>query len=94
MNFAQKLPLQMMSKRAGTLCCVLVVFFPVVFYSPKFLEYRYQKFVHNFPMPINCSQYIEEQRELAEFNQKLQWVSSRHFFARSSTLTEFILGFH
>ena len=62
------------------MCCVLVVCFPVVFYSPKFLEYRYQKFVHNFPMAINCSGYIVEQRELAELSQKLKWV--RNFFSQ------------
>ena len=64
-----------MSKRCGTICCCMVIIFPIVFYIPKFMEYRYEKFVHNFPTPINCSQLVLEQREMLEFDEKFSWVS-------------------
>ena len=67
--------MQNMSKRCGTVWCVIVVLFPAVFYFPKFFEYRYQKFEHDFPIPINCSQFVLEQRELQEIDNAIQWVS-------------------
>ena len=66
---------QTMSKRCGTIWCVIVVIFPAVFYFPKFFEYRYQKFEHDFPIPINCSKFVLEQRELQELDNAIQWVS-------------------
>ena len=67
--------MQNMSKRCGTVWCLIVVLFPAVFYFPKFFEYRYQKFEHDFPIPINCSQFVLEQRELQEIDNAIQWVS-------------------
>ena len=64
-----------MSEKSVMAACVFVVIFPMLFYAPKFMEYKYQKFIHTFPVPINCSQYVQEQRELLKFDQKLQWVS-------------------
>ena len=66
---------QTMSKKCGSICCSIVVLFPIIFYFPKFWEYRYQKFEHDFPLPINCSQYILEQRELSEIDNAIKWVS-------------------
>ena len=72
-----------MSKRFGTLCCCMVIIFPIVFYIPKFMEYRYEKFVHNFPTPINCSQLVLEQREMLEFDEKFSWVSYEGLYINS-----------
>ena len=36
----------------------IVVGFPIIFYSPKFLEYRYQKMNQTSEIAINCSQHI------------------------------------
>ena len=64
-----------MSTKCATVYCGFVVLFPMVFYFPKFFEYKYQKFQHDFPTPINCTQYILEQRELSEIDKALQLVS-------------------
>ena len=53
--------LQTMSKKSMVGCCWFVVIFPVIFYSPKFLEYRYHQFEHTFKMSINCTNYVFEQ---------------------------------
>ena len=50
-----------MSKKSMIGCCWFVVIFPVIFYSPKFLEYRYQQFEHTFKIQINCTDYVFEQ---------------------------------
>ena len=47
---------------------VVVVVFPVVFYLPKFFEYRYDKFVHLSHKTINCTKYVIEQEELARIS--------------------------
>ena len=39
------------------------------------MEYKYEKFVQNYEVRINCSLYVDEQKELYEFDQKLQMVS-------------------
>ena len=66
---------QTMSQKSGTIFCCIVVIFPMLFYFPKFFEYRYQKFEHDFPIPINCSQFVQEQRELQEIDNAIQWSS-------------------
>ena len=59
-----------MSKQSMGRCCWVVVIFPVIFYAPKFLEYRYEEFVHTFSTPINCTNYVNEEKDFME-----DWVS-------------------
>ena len=51
----------MMTNKCGVICRAIVLGFPIIFYSPKFLEYRYQKMIHTSEIPINCSQHILEE---------------------------------
>ena len=39
---------------------IMVVAFPVVFYVPKFFEYRYEKFTSEYSREINCSEFVHE----------------------------------
>ena len=68
--------MQNMSVKYATIYCGIVVVFPMVFYFPKFFEYKYQKFEHDFPTPINCTQYVMEQRELVQIDETLKMVSN------------------
>ena len=72
-----------MSKKLSLCCGYFAILFPILFYAPKFMEYKYEKFVQNYEVRINCSLYVDEQKELYEFDQKLQMVSLRtfHFFS-------------
>ena len=47
-----------MTNKCGFICCAIVVGFPIIFYSPKFLEYRYQKMNQTSEIAINCSQHF------------------------------------
>ena len=64
-----------MSRKTFLLCVVVVVVFPVVFYLPKFFEYRYDKFVHLSHKTINCTKYVIEQEELARISSAFDVVS-------------------
>ena len=72
--------IQNMSIKYATIYCGIVVVFPMAFYFPKFFEYKYQKFEHDFPTPINCSQYVMEQRELVQIDKALQMVSKNNSY--------------
>ena len=63
-----------MSKKMFTMSVLMVVFFPVVFYFPKFFEYRYDKFVQVTQKTINCTMFAIEQEELARLAAHFDWV--------------------
>ncbi len=72
------LTFQLMSKKAVNCCCVFVVVFPLIFYMPKFFEFRYEKFAKIYPRTVNCTNYVLEERrlaELAEFEKNVIGVS-------------------
>ncbi|XP_059095876.1 uncharacterized protein LOC131890532 [Tigriopus californicus] len=52
--------IQIMSTKRANICLGFVVIFPLVFYSPKFFEYRYHSFTHESIHNVNCSEYVEE----------------------------------
>ena len=58
------------------------------------MEYKYEKFVQNYEVRINCSLYVDEQKELYEFDQKLQMVSIKNFKFLPFLYSEIIMKIH
>lgn len=59
--------------QAANWCLVGVFAFPIVFYLPKFFEYRYETYVDEMVEDINCTLYAIELRQLGVWSE-LDWV--------------------
>ena len=56
---------QIMSKNTFNACALVCILFPMLFYAPKFFEYRYGSWVKKVTRPVDCRNFFYEQQELA-----------------------------
>ena len=81
--------LQVMSKRMFNACVALCIIFPTIFYSPKFLEYRYITKEQEKMTNINCTDFLNEQRYLASIATLLVCMLYISFASYNATIDLF-----
>ena len=70
---------QIMSKKMFNGCAILCIVFPLVFYSPKFFEYRYGSWVKRVTRPVDCRNFFYEQQELAVLERTINYSKKVRF---------------
>ena len=70
---------QIMSKKMFNVCAILCIVFPLVFYSPKFFEYRYGSWVKRVTRPVDCRNFFYEQQELAVLERTINYSKKVRF---------------
>ena len=60
-------------------CAILCIVFPLVFYSPKFFEYRYGSWVKRVTRPVDCRNFFYEQQELAVLERTINYSKKVRF---------------